>query len=238
MDASTTRANQSTLPGERTATAVVAPNPPPDEPVAAPQPVQAIAVVAQSVPADAIEGAADLKMGEESFAADLSAPAAPMPPAHDGPQGWTFILLSFGFALIACCLLIPQGDENRRLAYEVYRLGQDLEYLQRQVSINDEFLSRIGRDPALAQRLALRQMKLVPRGTAILDQQEWRASSAGDLAPWALVTIPPPPEPAAPELRGGRLAEFCRDGRTRMYLLGSGLMLLAAGMVLGAHRPA
>ena len=62
------------------------------------------------------------------------------------------MLISAGIGLIACCLLIPQSDENRLMAYECQKLKMDLEHLDKQVAVNQEFIDRLGRDPALRHR--------------------------------------------------------------------------------------
>src|SRR5437868_6945773 len=84
-------------------------------------------------------------------------------------SAWTIPLMCAGVALIACCLLIPTADENRRLAYEGVKLAADLEQLERQVSTNEEFLKRVADDATLGERLAQRQMKMVREGTAVLE---------------------------------------------------------------------
>src|SRR5688500_14417327 len=43
---------------------------------------------------------------------------------------WTIPLLCAGIAILACCLLIPAADENRRLTWERERLKADLEQIQ------------------------------------------------------------------------------------------------------------
>src|SRR5205823_8916109 len=90
-------------------------------------------------------------------------------PAETGGGAFTIPLICLGIGLIAMCLLIPAADENRRLAYERDRLSADLEQLHKQVATNDAFLHRVGDDPALAERLARRQLRMVPEGTAVLD---------------------------------------------------------------------
>src|ERR1044072_7320440 len=46
---------------------------------------------------------------------------------------FTIPLLCAGIAIIAACLLIPQADANRRLAYERVKLQADLETVEKQV---------------------------------------------------------------------------------------------------------
>lgn len=158
-------------------------------------------------------------------------PAEPAPAAdRGGAQGWTLVLVSLGIVIIAWCILIPQADENRKLAYEVAKLRQDLDHVTRQVQSNDEFIRRVGHDPGLAERLAQRQMRLIRKGSDVLKLDE----NDDEIRSAFLLAAVPPPVPLPPlELKGGRLANLCRDGRTRLYLIGAGLMLLATGLVLG-----
>src|SRR5205814_4490869 len=103
--------------------------------------------------------------------ADDAPPIAPAPieQSPSGGGGWTIPFLCAGIALIACCVLIPATDENRRLAYERERLKADLDQLQKQVEVNHDFLKRVGEDSSLAERLAQRQMKMVREGTSMLE---------------------------------------------------------------------
>jgi len=152
------------------------------------------------------------------------------PKAH---HGWTIMLISAGIGLIALCLLIPQSDENRLMAYQCQKLKMDLEHLDKQVAVNQEFIDRLGHDPALAERLAQRQMKFIRAGTRVLELDERIAP--GEESPFSLVSIAPPPKLAPPELRSGRMAEMCRDPKVRLYVIGTGMMLVACGLVLGAN---
>src|SRR5947207_15923438 len=151
------------------------------------------------------------------------------PRAH---HGWTIMLISAGIGLIALCLLIPQADENRLTAYECQKLKMDLEHLEKQVAVNQEFIERLGRDPALVERLAQRQMKFIRTGTKVLELDE--RMLPGEESPFSLVSIAPPPRLPPPQLRSGRMAELCRDPKIRLYTIGTGIMLIACGLVLGA----
>jgi hypothetical protein len=167
----------------------------------------------------------------EPTAAELRAP----PP--DRTSAWTIPILCAGIAIIACCLLIPAADENRRLAYEREKLRLDLEQIQKQIAINDEFLHRVADDPNLLERLAQRQMKLVREGTSVLELRG--ESRPPELSPYLLVTLPPPADLMPYKSIGGAFSEWCRHPRSRLMLMGTGMLLIAAGLVMSAanHRP-
>lgn len=146
--------------------------------------------------------------------------------------GWTMGLVLAGVAIIAGCILIPQGDQTRKLMYEREKLRADLEQVDKQVATNDEFLKKVQTDPTLAERLAQRQMKLVPAGTKVLDL-DGASPTKNDQSPFLIVSVPPPAAMPPYVARGGWFSEKCRDGRSQLYMMGGGLMLVAAGLVLG-----
>jgi hypothetical protein len=166
--------------------------------------------------------------------ADLRSKIATLPKQlSNSPVGggaFTIPLICLGISLIAMCLLIPAADENRKLAYERERLKTDLEQLQLQVSTNDAFLKRVANDPTLAERLARRQMKMVPQGTAVMDLKGTRSSH--EMSPFLLVTIPPPAPMAPYRPIGGFLANACRYPKTQLYIIGASLLMIASGLVM------
>jgi hypothetical protein len=157
-----------------------------------------------------------------------SSESAPVAAHH----GWTIMLISAGIGLIACCVLIPQADENRLMSYECQKLKIDLEHLDKQVEVNQEFINRLGRDPGLVERLAQRQMKFIRQGARVLELNE--PHLPGEESAFSLVSIRPPPQLPPPKLRSGRLAAMARDPKVRLYTIGTGMMLIACGLVLGA----
>jgi hypothetical protein len=163
-------------------------------------------------------------------------PDEPSPSSQRSGGALTIPLICLGVGVIAMCLLIPAADEVRRLAYERDRLKADLEQLQKQVSTNDAFLDRVASDPVLAERLARRQMKMVPEGTAVLDLKTAHATAAAraqqDMSPFLLVTVPPPAPMPPYRPIGGALANACRHPKTQLYLIGGSLMAIASGLVL------
>lgn len=148
---------------------------------------------------------------------------------------WTIPLLCAGIAILACCLLIPAADENRRLTWERERLKADLEQIQKQVSVNDSFLQGLMADPTLSERLARRQMKMVREGTSVLEMKT--AVGKEGLSPFLLVTLPPPAEMPAYQPVGGSFSELCRNPKSQLYLTGAGLLMIACGLVLGSSSP-
>ena len=148
-----------------------------------------------------------------------------------GGGWWTIPMLCLGIAIIACALVIPAADENRRIAYETERLTVDLAHVQQQIAVNDEFLRRLADDPNLSERLARRQMKMVREGTNVMELKGGRADTS--LSPFLLVTVPPPPEMPAYRPVAGVLASLFQHPKTQLYLMGTGLLMIAAGLVMG-----
>jgi hypothetical protein len=138
-----------------------------------------------------------------------------------------------GIAVIAACLIIPQSDANRRLAYERVKLQADLEAIDLQATNNDEFLKRIADDPNLAERLAQRQMKIIRKGNEVLTLKSDTAADREDISPFQLTAVPAPADLPPYQVRGGMLANLCYNPKTRLHLMGIGLLAMAAGLVLG-----
>lgn len=159
--------------------------------------------------------------------------AAPASPQSEPASAWTIPLLCFGVAMIACCCIIPGADENRRLAWERERLRADLTQIQKQLAVNEEFLKRVADDPGLLERLAQRQMKLVREGTSVLELRG-QFDHKSDVSPFPLLTIPPPEPVAAYRPLGGVFSNLCRHPRSRLLILGGGLLMIACGLVLGS----
>jgi hypothetical protein len=161
----------------------------------------------------------------------MAARLTKLSPTHTGHHGWTFVFISVGLGLIACCALMPQAEHNRRLSYEVHRLKSDLDHLDRQVAANGEFISRIGTDVILTERLAQRQMKMVRQGSSVLDIKDGPAVAGS--SPYALVAVDPAQKLEPYQPVGGPLVSLAREPKKRLYSMGIGLMLMAMGLVLG-----
>jgi hypothetical protein len=154
----------------------------------------------------------------------------PKPRASTG--GWTLMFLCAGIGLIAACVLIPEADENQKLLWQCERLRLDLEHLQKQSATNQDFIARLGNDPVIQERLAQRQLKYVRQGSGVLDIGE--KDGPGAQSPFPLTQVPAAAQLQPPTVTGGKLVAMCRDGRTRTWLIGGGLLLMALGLVLGS----
>ena len=150
---------------------------------------------------------------------------------------WTIPMICVGLALVACALIIGQVEANQQVAWRRNKLKIDLEYLQEQVRQNEDSIKWMQTDPTMAERLAQRQMNQVRAGSVIL--QVPGLPHQNDRNPFQLTTIPPP-KPLAPyEPRGDLMTFLFADQRHALWASGIGLMLVAAGLVLGGpNEPA
>ncbi len=148
--------------------------------------------------------------------------------------GWTIPLMCLGIGLVACCLAIPQMEVNRRLRYEQRNLQANLDSVEKQVAVNGQFLKKVMDDPTLAQRLAGRQLKTIPQGHTIV--QSGQNNEDGDMSPFALVAVAPPPKPPEYTPVRGSIADLCNNPHSRLYVLGVAMTMVAIGLVMGCGK--
>ncbi len=214
---------------EPTQLAVVEPTP------EGPTPWDNITAAAPVDPPDLGYEISNLKFQISDPAEASSMSSTPAARERAGGGAFTIPLICLGIGLIAMCLLIPASDENRRVAYERDRLKADLEQLQKQVATNEAFLKHVGDDASLAERLARRQLKMVPEGTAVMDLKSTPVQAG--MSPFLLVTVPPPAPMPPYRPVGGFLADACRHPKTQLYLIGASLLMIASGLVLSRSSP-
>jgi hypothetical protein len=150
-------------------------------------------------------------------------------------SAWTIPLLCIGIATIACCVLIPAADENRQIAAETRHLQADLDQINQQIAVNDQFLKSVADDPALLERLAQRQMKMVRAGESVLNLKGEAARP--EMSPFLLTNLPPPAMAAALTPGTGPLDKLSGDPHLRLFTMGGALLMVAAGLVLGISSP-
>ena len=178
---------------------------------------------------------------EAAFAIEAPSlsPQVPSPKRQDplAPTGawWTLPLMFAGIAIVACAVLVPAADENRRATYELAKIDRDVTYFQKQSDVNKDFLERVSNDPTLAERLALRQLHMTRADTHLMPLPG--KADPFNRSPFALVSVDPPPalEPYRPV--GGLLGDWFLDLRRQIYFAGFGLLLAAAGVIFGGGEP-
>jgi hypothetical protein len=155
--------------------------------------------------------------------------------AGDRSSLWALPLLALGLGLVACGVLIPEAEENRRLADEHRLLLAEVEALDRQAALNEDFLSRLHGDADLVRRLVRRQTPVTEPAAdsdvAFVPLSE--STGRFERSPFALlaaerVVAPPPTRPS-----GGLLADLCRHPRMRLVTLGTGLLCCLVGLLSG-----
>src|SRR5690348_7922344 len=152
--------------------------------------------------------------------------------------GWTIPILCVGLALLACCAIVPQVEENRQAVWEREKLARDLAHLDKQIEVNDEFLSKLGNDPALAERLAQRQMKMIRSGTGVLELKgdpvnPATAPAAEEMSPFLLVSVPPP-APLPDYKPSSGVSQYFLEKRPSTYIMGGAFFLVAIALVVGS----
>lgn len=147
---------------------------------------------------------------------------------------WTLPMMCLGLTIIACALIVPAVDENRRELHQLTRLERDVRYFQMQSEVNKQFLEHVSTDPALAERLAMRQLRMTRPDSRIVPIPQTGNPFA--MSPYALVTLDPPPPVPDYQPLGGVLSRYFLDPQTQIYLTGIGILLTAAGVILGGGQ--
>ncbi|MEM1013663.1 MAG: hypothetical protein AAGI46_15755 [Planctomycetota bacterium] len=148
---------------------------------------------------------------------------------------WALPLMAVGLSLVACAVLIPASEENRLVEAERRRLVAQVETLQNQVETNDEFLRRLEREAEVARRLSNRMQPPEPDGeVAVLASH--RTGSVWQMSPLAMLETEAVEPIAAPPAMTGKLADWCRDGRHRLAVAGTGLFACLLALLAGSVR--
>jgi hypothetical protein len=161
-------------------------------------------------------------------------PSVPTEPA--GPTGawWTIPLTFVGIAIVACSILIPASDENRRANYELAKIEQDVDYFERQSAVNKDFIERVNTDATLAERLALRQLHQTRQGVKIAPMSG--KPDAFGASPFAMTRLEPPqPLPAYQPVDDVLTDWFLGEERSQQ-MAAIGLVVAGAGVMLGGRR--
>ena len=158
--------------------------------------------------------------------------------ADERSPAWALPLVALGLCLVACGVLIPAAEANRQIEAERRELAADVASLKTRVEMNDDFLARLHRDSDLAERLERRQRP--PESSEDIAVLASDASALdGDrrgLSPFAMLRPEPTVAEPPPEVGGGLLAQWCRDERGRLGVVGTGLMCGLLGLLAGGGK--
>lgn len=147
---------------------------------------------------------------------------------------WTLPLLCLGLSIIACCVLLPAADANRKLVVEREKLKRDLAAVDKQIEVNEMFLKKVSGDPELAERLAQRQMRFIREGTNVLELPELSTRGGEVMNPFLLTALPGAAPMKKPPPRPGILGKLSTNSKMQLYALGAALLLLAIALVMGS----
>ena len=139
--------------------------------------------------------------------------------------------LCVGLAVLAACVLLPAVQENHRLADERAALASDLAAVGRQSAANEAFLSRVGRDAELDDRLAARRTRARQPGSEAVPDPAGAADEFGG-SPFALMAVAAPADPT-PARQPDWAVAWAVHPAVRGWVLGGGLFLVAFGLVMG-----
>lgn len=150
----------------------------------------------------------------------------------------TLPVMLLGLAAVIACLVIPAREDARRARYELAAIERELDYVSRQVEINQAFLDRLPNDKELQSRLLLR-LEPHRRDTGTTVDAAADLPTGIDASPLALTRLAPPaPLPPYQTDLHPRLRPLLDDS-TRVTVMGVGLFLIAVGIVfgIGANSP-
>lgn len=170
-------------------------------------------------------------------------------------------ILAAAMAVIGVCSIVPQLEENASLEHELAVLKTEHERIESQIKTNDAFVLKLDResgvagigggaaagsgsgggvgagvDPTLLARLAQRQLRVSPQGTATLEFKGKPVTALEGRSPFQIVSVPRAEVStsevvAAPGLLS-RYAGLLGDARTRLYLLAGAFFAVAATLIL------
>jgi len=147
----------------------------------------------------------------------------------------TFLLVLIGLVMIGLCVVIPAREANRQLAWDLQKLKNEVAHVEKQVAVNKDFLNSIPTDPALVDRLAMRQLKLSDS-----TKQEVRFDASGTgfmLSPFALMRIGPAEQTGAYQPDWPITAQIFCTPSIRIFFLTGGLLLVGIGLLATSSVP-
>ncbi len=151
-------------------------------------------------------------------------------PLFEIDPGWPFLLAGLG--LVFGAVVLPEQAKLHQGEQQLAQMERMITHADAVASAYDEFGERMkAGDSALLRRLAVSQLNLLPAGEVPLVRAE---SSAVPITTWVEGSVPGNDFVAEP-FRDSLLARWSL-GRTRLWVMGGGVMCIFLGLMMTAPR--
>lgn len=145
----------------------------------------------------------------------------------------TLVLFS-GLVVIGLAVLLPAREQNRKLEHEYAQMQTEVDFVNRQIEINRQFLDDVTHDPELVERLLMRQTNRTPEGKATLDLQATPANFSA--SPFGIMRLNSPPEPLPYQSDLPVWLEWTTTSSSRVIGISLGLFGIASALILAPKR--
>lgn len=144
--------------------------------------------------------------------------------------GWPYLLAGLG--LVFGAVVLPEQAKLHQGEQQLAQMQHLSERADAVAGAYDDFAKRVKRgDPALLRRLAVSQLNLLPEGEVPLVRAE---SATVPITEWVEGSVPQSDFVVEP-FRDSLLARWAL-GRTRLWVMGGGVLCIFVGLVMTAPR--
>jgi|GEM_PF-6549045 len=144
------------------------------------------------------------------------------------------LVLFFGLVVIGLAVLLPAREQNRKLVHSIAQMQAEVDFVDRQIDINRQFLDDVTHDPELVERLLMRQTNRMQDGKAALDLHA--APTDFSASPFGIMRLnaPPPPVPYRSDVPSW--LEWTTTSSSRFIGISLGLFGVASALILAPRR--
>lgn len=144
------------------------------------------------------------------------------------------LVLFAGLVVIGLAILLPAREQNRKLDHELAQMQVEIEFVNRQIDINRQFLDDVTHDPELIERLLMRQTHRTLNGKSTLDLKTAPINFGSSPFGVTRLNAPPPPVPYQSDLPGW--LEWTTTSSSRVIGISLGLFGVASALILAPRR--
>lgn len=144
--------------------------------------------------------------------------------------GWPYLLAGLG--LVFGAVVLPEQAKLHQGEQQLAQMQHLVAHAEAVAGAYDDFAKRVKEgDPSLLRRLAVSQLNLLPEGEVPLVRAE---SASVPITEWIEGSVPSSQFVADP-FRDSLLSRWAL-GRTRLWVMGGGVMCIFVGLVMTAPR--